>query len=68
MINEEKFEEIFENTIPHSAFLDKRSIMSCMYQSYILGQEEVLEWLSKMDYLTDNVKYILEEWHNQHKS
>lgn len=68
MKNEEKYQEIFENTIPHSYFLDKRSIMSCMHQSYQLGQEEILQWLSKMDHLCDNMKYIIDEWNNQHKS
>ena len=68
MKNEDKYEEIFENTIPHSSFLDKRSIISCMHQAYMLGTEDVLEWLSKMDYLSDNIKYIMDEWHNQNKS
>jgi len=63
----EKLEEIYENTIPHHFFLDKASIMSCMYQSYMLGTDEVLDWLSNMEYLSDNIKYIKQEWHNQHK-
>jgi hypothetical protein len=36
----EKLEEIYQNTIPHHSFLDKRSIDSCMYQSYMLGKED----------------------------
>ena len=36
----DKLEEIFENTIPHGTFLDKKSIISCMYQSHQLGQIE----------------------------
>jgi hypothetical protein len=67
MENQDKLEEIFENTIPHSVFLDKKSIISCMYQSYMLGTEDVLEWLSNMEYLSDNIKYIKEEWYNQQK-
>jgi len=63
----EKIEEIYEKSIPHSAFLDKKSIIYCMNQSYMLGSKEVFEWLSKMDYLSDNVKYITDEWNNQHK-
>ena len=63
----DKLEEIFENTIPHSTFLDKKSIISCMHQSYMLGSENVLEWLSKMDYLSDNITYITEEWNNQNR-
>jgi hypothetical protein len=36
----EKLEEIYQHTIPHHSFLDKRSIDSCMYQSYMLGKNE----------------------------
>ena len=35
-----KLEEIYQHTIPHHSFLDKRSIDSCMYQSYMLGKED----------------------------
>lgn len=44
----EKLEEIFQNTIPHHSFLDKRSIDSCMYQSYMLGKEENEENYNKL--------------------
>jgi hypothetical protein len=27
----------------------------------------VLDWLSKMDYLSDNINYIIEEWNNINK-
>lgn len=57
--------EIFENTIPHSSFLSERAIMSCMYQSYNLGIEDVLEWLKKNEHLSDNVSYLIEEFQNQ---
>jgi hypothetical protein len=33
-----------------------------MEQSYKLGAHDVLNWLSKMDYLSDNIPYIIEEW------
>mgnify|MGYP003674721145 CR=1 FL=1 len=36
----DKLEEIYHQTIPHHSFLDKRSIDSCMYQSYMLGKEQ----------------------------
>ena len=62
-----KLNEIYDDTIPHHTFLDKSSIMSCMYQSYMLGTEDVLEWLSSMEYLSDNIKYIKDEWYNQQK-
>jgi hypothetical protein len=30
-----------------------------------LGTKEVLDWLSKMDYLSDNIDYIIDEWNNR---
>jgi hypothetical protein len=36
-----------------------------MEESYNLGTNDFIEWLSKMDYLTDNLKYIIEEYKNQ---
>jgi len=44
----DKLEEIYQHTIPHSAFLSKGSIDSCMYQSYMLGKEENLEKYNKL--------------------
>jgi hypothetical protein len=44
----EKFEEIYNNTIPHSSFLSKRAIDSCMYQSYMLGKHEDEERYTKL--------------------
>jgi len=44
----DKLEEIYQNTIPHHSFLDKRSIDSCMYQSYMLGKEENSEKYNKL--------------------
>jgi len=52
----DKLEEIFENTIPHSTFLDKKSIISCMYQSHQLGQIESEEKYNK---LTSTFKSLL---------
>jgi hypothetical protein len=43
-----KLEEIYQHTIPHHFFLDKRSIDSCMYQSYMLGKEENQEKYNKL--------------------
>jgi hypothetical protein len=57
-----RLNEIFDNTISHSSFLNKEEVKSCMEQSYKLGTYDVLNWLSKMDYLSDNVPYIIEEW------
>jgi len=44
----DKLEEIYQHTIPHSTFLSKRAIDSCMYQSYILGKEENIENYNKL--------------------
>ena len=44
----DKLEEIYHHTIPHHSFLDKRSIDSCMYQSYMLGKEENEEKYNKL--------------------
>ena len=44
----EKLEEIYQYTIPHHSFLDKRSIDSCMYQSYMLGKNESEEKYNKL--------------------
>jgi hypothetical protein len=44
----DKLEEIYQHTIPHSTFLSKRAIDSCMYQSYMLGKEENIENYNKL--------------------
>jgi hypothetical protein len=60
-----ELEKIIENNIVNNVFLDKESIQKCVEESYNLGVNDVLDWLSKMDYLSDNLKYIIEEWNNQ---
>jgi hypothetical protein len=55
----EKLEEIYQNTIPHHSFLDKRSIDSCMYQSYMLGKEQKEEEYNK---LKKSFLNLLENW------
>ena len=62
-----ELEKIIENNIVNNVFLDKKSIQKCVEESYNLGVNDVLDWLSKMDYLSDNLKYIIEEWNNQNK-
>jgi hypothetical protein len=61
----EELNKIYEDTIPHSTFLDKTSVEKCMENSYNLGVRDVLEWLSKMEHLSENIDYIIEEWNNQ---
>jgi len=62
-----ELEKIIENNIVNNVFLDKESIQKCVEDSYNLGVNDVLDWLSKMDYLSDNLNYIIEEWNNQNK-
>jgi hypothetical protein len=59
-----KLEEIYESKIVHNSFIDKESVVNAMTDSYNLGVNDVLNWLSKMDYLSDNIEYIIEEWYN----
>jgi hypothetical protein len=60
-------EKILDNHIVHTGFFDRNSVEKCMEQSYDLGTKELIEWLSKQDYLSDNINYIIEEWENQNK-
>jgi hypothetical protein len=61
----EELNKIYEDTIPHSTFLDKISVEKCMENSYNLGVRDVLKWLSKMEHLSSNIDYIIDEWNNQ---
>ena len=63
-----ELEKIIENNIVHNTLLDRQSVEKCVEESYNLGVNDVLDWLSKMDHLSDNVKYIIEEWNNQNRS
>jgi hypothetical protein len=60
-------EKILSRYIVHTGFFDRNSVEKCMEQSYDLGTKEFIEWLSKQDYLSDNINYIIEEWENQNK-
>ena len=62
-----ELKKIYEENIVHSGFLNVDSVEKCMEESYNLGVNNVLDWLSKMDYLSDNIHYIIEEWHNKNK-
>jgi hypothetical protein len=64
---ENKLQEIYEKNINNSFVLDKDGVIKSMEESYDLGSKEVLDWLSKMDYLSDNINYIIEEWKNINK-
>lgn len=62
-----ELEEIIKKNIVHNSFLDKQSVEKCVEESYNLGVSDVLDWLSKMNHLSDNIEYIIEEWNNQHR-
>lgn len=61
---------VFEHN-GHSTFLNPEGMVKAMNVVYQMGKEngnnEVLDWLSKMDYLSDNIQYIQEEWNNQNQ-
>ena len=61
---EKKLQEIYEKNINNNFVLDKYGVIKSMEESYELGSKEVLDWLSKMEYLSDNINYIIEEWNN----
>ncbi len=60
-----EFEKIYEENLPHNSFLDKDSIMKSMMESYHLGKSDLMEWLSKNDYLTDTKEQLLTEYNQQ---
>ena len=60
------FLEIYDKNIVHTSFLDKRTVMKCMEDSYYQGVNDVLNWMSEMNHLSDNVDYLIQEYKNQH--
>jgi hypothetical protein len=60
------FLEIYDKNIVHTSFLDKRTVMKCMEDSYYQGVNDVLNWMSEMNHLSDNVDYLIKEYKNQH--
>jgi len=65
------FSELISDYNGHSFFLNETGLKKAMEVVYDKGKNdginEVLSWLSTMDYLSDNIKYIKEEWENQNK-
>jgi len=59
-----KLETIYETNIVHNSFLDKESIIKSMVDSYNLGKQELIDWLSEKDYLSDDKQTLLEEYNN----
>ena len=50
-----------------STFLDEDGLISALEDSYNQGVNDVLEWLKKMEHLSSNLQYLLDEWNNQNK-
>lgn len=61
--------EIIREHNSSSVFMDSEGLNKAMDISFELGKKEgakeVLEWLSKMDYFSDNLQHIKEKWENQ---
>ena len=60
--------KILNENLDHSLVADLEGVKKCMDISYNQGVDDVLKWLSNMDYLSDNLKYLVEEWKNQNGS
>jgi hypothetical protein len=60
----QKLETIYESNIVHNSFLDKESIIQSMVDSYNLGKQELINWLSEKDYLSDDKQTLLKEYNN----
>jgi hypothetical protein len=60
----QQLETIYETNIVHNSFLDKESIIQSMVDSYNLGKQELINWLSEKDYLSDDKQTLLEEYNN----
>jgi phage antirepressor YoqD-like protein len=59
-----KLDAIYETNIVHNSFLDKESIIKSMVDSYNLGKQELIDWLSEKDYLSDDKQTLLKEYNN----
>lgn len=65
------FYSIMKDHNVHHMFLNETGVINSLKETYNLGkidgQKEVLNWLSEMNYLSDNINYIIEEWENLKK-
>jgi hypothetical protein len=64
----ERLNKIYEKNVSETYVIDKEGVVKSMEDAYNLGITDVFEWLSKMDYLTDNMQYIIDEWNNQNNT
>jgi hypothetical protein len=64
----ERLNKIYEKNVSETYVIDKEGVVKSMEDAYILGISDVFKWLSNMDYLTDNMQYIIDEWNNQNNN
>ena len=64
---DKRLKEIYDKEIIHNSFLDRRTVEKCMNDSYNLGVEDILGWLSAQDLLTDKREIIFQEWKDRKK-
>ena len=61
--------ELLKEHNEHSFFIDPKGLTKamsiCYEQGLTDGQNKVLEFLSEMGHLSDNIEYIIEEFQNQ---
>jgi hypothetical protein len=63
-----KLNEIYKKNISETYVIDKKGVVKSMEDAYNLGITDVFKWLSNMDYLTDNIQYIIDEWNSQNNT
>jgi hypothetical protein len=65
------YSELLRKHNLHSVLIDKEGCIKAMDICFELGkkqgEKQVLTWFSKMDHLSENLKYLEEEYINQHK-
>jgi hypothetical protein len=64
----ERLNKIYEKNVSETYVIDKEGVVKSMEDAYNLGITDVFKWLSNMDYLTDNMQYIIDEWNNQNNT
>ncbi len=60
----ELFESIYNETIVHHSFLDKKSVLECIRKAYYLGKNEEKE---KYEGLKKDFESLMEDWRNSSK-
>ena len=61
---DELFESIYNETIVHHSFLDKKSVLECIKKGYYLGKNEEE---GKYEGLKKDFESLMEDWRNSAK-